>query len=128
MPLGGACRRAVERYLPARLRLRARSKKPSQHDRLLVNHRGGPLTTRGLQLVVERHVRALALPRKVSPHTLRHSFATHMLGSGADLRAIQELLGHASLSTTQRYTHVDIEHLTKVYDRAHPRAHKKRSG
>lgn len=123
VPISGKALAALAQYLPSRDRLRRRG----GGNRLLVNHRGGDLTTRGLALVVGRHVRALSLGRRITPHTLRHSFATHLLGSGADLRAIQELLGHASLSTTQRYTHVDIEQLTRVYDQAHPRARARRS-
>ena len=89
---------------------------------LFVGAKGGRLSPRILQLLIERMRGSLGLPETATPHALRHSFATHLLGAGADLRAIQELLGHASLSTTQIYTEVDREALLRVYDRAHPRA------
>jgi integrase/recombinase XerC len=89
---------------------------------LFVGAKGGTLSPRILQLLIERMRGSLGLPETATPHALRHSFATHLLGAGADLRAIQELLGHASLSTTQIYTEVDREALLRVYDRAHPRA------
>jgi len=86
---------------------------------------GKRLTARTVQRILENYRKKLGLAQKASPHTLRHSFATHLLESGADLRAIQELLGHASLSTTQRYTHLNLDSLMDVYDKAHPRARKK---
>lgn len=89
---------------------------------VFLNRLGGRMTTRSVARAVEKHLRGTGIPVRVGPHGLRHTFATHLLNNGADLRVIQELLGHASLSTTQRYTHVNLEQLTAVYDRAHPRA------
>lgn len=89
---------------------------------VFLNRRGLRITTRSVARVVEKHLRATGIAVHMGPHGLRHTFATHLLNSGADLRVIQELLGHASLSTTQRYTHLNLDQLTAVYDRAHPRA------
>jgi integrase/recombinase XerD len=90
--------------------------------RLFVNARGGPLSRVGFWKILKNHARAANLPRTISPHVLRHSFATHLLERGADLRAIQLMLGHADVSTTQIYTHVLESRLRTVYDRFHPRA------
>jgi integrase/recombinase XerC len=89
---------------------------------VIVNLRGGRLTTRSVELILQRRIATAGLSAGITPHGLRHCFATHMLGNGADLRSIQEMLGHASLATTQRYTHVSVNHLKEVYKRAHPRA------
>jgi integrase/recombinase XerC len=98
------------------------------HDRVFLNARGGPLTARGARLIVEHWVRETGVPVTTSPHTLRHSFATHLLEGGADLRAVQELLGHANLATTQIYTHLSDAALRSAYRDAHPRARRVSDG
>jgi integrase/recombinase XerC len=122
VPLGTHALDALTEYLPFRDAFRHPKTRVQDAAAVLLNQRGGRLTTRSMQTLVQRYG-ALGLGRgDVHPHGLRHACATHMLDGGADLRAIQELLGHASLATTQRYTHVSMEQLTRVYDKAHPLA------
>lgn len=117
--VGGAAQEALEWWLAVR------DEVLPQSDALFLNRRGGALSVRGIQHIVKTHARRLGLPQVVTPHTLRHSFATHLLESSGDLRAVQRLLGHASLDATQVYTRMDFQHLMKVYEQAHPRAHGK---
>lgn len=134
VPFNQAAARAIRamngdrEQLFARTTLQPRSRHRRARDPLFLNLRGGRLTTRSVDRVVRRYVREAAIARGISPHALRHTFATHLLQAGADLRAIQELLGHARLSTTQRYTHLDVQHLMDVYRQAHPRAEEQNGG
>ena len=116
-PRGGRGRRKayVERGRPAFVGL-------GDEPRLFVNRRGGGLTRQGLYKIVQRHARAVGLEDRMSPHTLRHTFATHLLAGGCDLRSLQEMLGHADIATTQIYTHLSAERLKDAYFKAHPRA------
>lgn len=117
--VGSHARSAIEDYLPAR----AAKRKAKAGDRLFLNHLGTPLTSRSLCRVLERYLVRADLPAETTPHSLRHTFATHLLEGGASIREVQELLGHKHLSSTQIYTHLSPEHLRKVYEAAHPRAH-----
>ena len=114
VPYGAKAEAALERYLPER--------KAPQEVALFLNQRGGRLTDRGVRLIVKLYATVLTADPSVHPHSFRHAYATHLLADGADLRAIQELLGHARLSTTQKYTQVSLTDLIAVYDRAHPKA------
>ena len=121
-PLHEGAIAAVVAWLERRGELLLKPAKKQDPSALFLNFRGGRLTTRSVERHLDKYVTQLGLNRKMSPHALRHSFATHLLAGGADIRSIQELLGHASLSTTQRYTAVSFEQLQLVYDKSHPRA------
>ena len=117
---GKTAAQAVRDYLEARELSGLGQSEPA----LFLNRHGQRLSTRGVQLLIKKHCRRTGISARTSPHTLRHAFATHLLDNGADLRSIQELLGHRQLSTTQKYTHVSVDRMLDVYDRAHPRARK----
>ncbi len=116
VPVGSKALSALGEYLDRRKELKPAS------DHIFLNSRGGGITTRSLARIIKKYGLVSGISKNVSPHVLRHSFATHLLAGGADLRAIQEMLGHASLSTTQRYTHLSIERIMEVYDKTHPNA------
>ena len=124
-PFGAKAREALERYLPLREARLQRLGRPDQQA-LFINKSGGRLTARSVERLMRRRCMEVGLLKEATPHTLRHSMATHLLERGADLRAIQEILGHSSLATTQRYTHLDIAGLARAYQKAHPRAGRRR--
>ena len=115
VPIGDIALSAIRAYLERR-------KKEQEAGALFLNKSGKRITDRGIRNIIDKYIRIASIRQGVSPHTLRHSFATHLLNRGADLRSVQELLGHVNLSTTQIYTHLTTEKLKKVYDKAHPRA------
>jgi integrase/recombinase XerC len=121
VPFGSKAKQAIEDYLPVRQRILQERKKSGQQA-LFLNVWGERLTTRSVDRLVKKYVRNYGPAVKVSPHSLRHAFASHLLTEGADLRAIQEMLGHTSLSTKQKYTQVSIKQLIDVYDKTHPKA------
>jgi integrase/recombinase XerC len=120
VPVGAQARKALDAWLSQRAQLAA-----PEEPALFVGRRGSRLTPRAIELRLAQWAKNSGLGLNVHPHMLRHSFASHVLQSSGDLRAVQEMLGHASIATTQIYTHLDFQHLAKIYDAAHPRAHKK---
>lgn len=117
VPIGERALQAIRHYLRKR-----KYDESDENKALLLNKSGGRITDRSIRRIVNKYVMKTSIKEKISPHTLRHSFATHLLNHGADLRSVQELLGHANLSTTQIYTHITTERLKSAYDKAHPRA------
>jgi integrase/recombinase XerC len=127
IPIGGPAVKALNDYFIQRdiqLKKCLQQGRKFDGDAVFLNNRGSRLTTRSVERLIAEYGRKAGIDKPVTPHVLRHSFATHLLEMGADLRSVQELLGHASLSTTQKYTHLDMVHLMKVYDKAHPKARK----
>ncbi len=127
IPIGKQAIEALLEYFPQRdqlIRSRLLKKKSVEQAAVFLNGRGTRLSTRSVERLVKGYAERAGINAPVTPHALRHSFATHLLEMGADLRSVQELLGHASLSTTQKYTHLNMDHLMEVYDRAHPKARK----
>jgi len=119
VPIGEIATQMIERYLA---QCRPAFAKEGRSEYLFLTRRGGPMTRVGFWKIVKKHARATGITKQITPHVLRHSFATHLLEHGADIRSIQEMLGHASVATTQIYTHVSRDHLRQVYRKSHPRA------
>jgi len=125
VPIGAQAMKTLRAYFSQRqelLRSRLQQGKKIDKEAVFLNSRGTRLTARSVERMIAEYGRKAGIDKPVTPHVLRHSFATHLLEMGADMRSVQELLGHVSLSTTQKYTHLDMVHLMKVYDKAHPRA------
>lgn len=120
VPIGRQALQAIMMYKEATHSLR-KNRREDRDQPLFINYRGSRLSTRSIRTIVKKYTRGCGLMSEVTPHSLRHTFATHLLDGGADLRSVQELLGHVSLSTTQKYTHVSLDKLMEVYDKAHPR-------
>jgi len=124
VPIGGQARLALQEYLAKTGDTRKKGDADFFNSPLFLNARGTRISVRSIARIVDEATKKSGIGRKISPHALRHTFATHLLNAGADLRSIQELLGHESLSTTQKYTAVNISRMMEIYDKAHPRARK----